>query len=621
MSTVVANNVILNNYAGPCVKCGTHVPADGPDRGYAVKEDRWNRYCKICVPVKISVERKLTSDGLILMPFERENLDLLRSIPGAWFDRTVPAWRVSLKEGDRARVLEVAEQLKLEIAPELKKVKISESGERAETAGLYPFQVQGVDWLSKGTHRLLADDMGLGKTVQTLMALPKECSALAIVPAAVKYNWKDEAAKWRPDLNVVVVNGKNNFRLPAKNELVICNFDILPEYVEPVKKTPTSKKWEVEVKWPNEQMKNHASKVILIVDEAQRVKNYKTKRSKRVKGLAMSCGKVWALSGTPLENRPEDLFGTLESLQMQMMVFGGWNRFVNVMNGYRNSWGGYEWGTPNRIVPELMRRVMLRRIRTEVLPDLPTKTYSTIKVELPKNLKSTLDEMWDEFGDIIKEKNLPPFERFSELRAALAESRIETLTELVEEHEEDNIPLVVFSSHLAPLNAIASREGWAKITGETPADKRQDIVRDFQSGRLKGVAVSIRAGGVGLTLTRAWKAIFVDLDWVPSANQQAEDRICRIGQESQKVEIVRLVSDHVLDQHVQDLISWKMYLIDKSLNDTIKVNVQIEKGETEEEFLKRMELARSIVEANMTLEDQEELMLDEPIPEDEEIPF
>jgi len=620
MSTVVSKNVILNNYAGPCCKCGQHVPADGPDRGYAVKEDRWNRYCKVCVPVKINMERKLTSDGMIIMPFERDSLDLLRSIPGAYFDRAVPAWRVSLKDSDRARVLEVARQLKLDIAPELDVVIKSESGERAETAGLYPFQVDGVDWLSKGTHRLLADDMGLGKTVQTLVALPKGSSALVVVPAAVKYNWRDEAKKWRPDLDVFVANGKNQFRLPGKNEIVICNFDILPAYVEPVKKTPTSKPWDVEVRWPNEQMKNHIKDVILIVDEAQRVKNYKTKRSLRVKGLAMSCGKVWALSGTPLENRPEDLFGTLESLQMQKVVFGGWNKFVEYMNGWRNPWGGYEWGIPKPIVPELMRRVMLRRIRTEVLPDLPTKTYSNLKVELPKTLSNRLDVLWEQYENVISSKELPPFEEFSAIRAELAASRTEALIELVEEHEEDNIPLVVFSSHLAPLNELAKRDGWDKITGETSAANRQEVVRRFQNGELKGVAVSIRAGGVGLTLTHAWKAIFVDMDWVPSANQQAEDRICRIGQNSQKVEIVRMVSNHVLDQHVQDLIAWKMNLIDKSINDTIKVNVQAIESETDEEYQERMKLARSIADANMT-EDEEEILLYEPVPMDEEIPF
>jgi SNF2 family DNA or RNA helicase len=326
------------------------------------------------------------------------------------------------------------------------------------------------------------------------------------------------------------------------------------------------------------------------------------------------------LSGTPLENRPEDLFGTLESLQMQKVVFGGWNKFVEYMNGWRNPWGGYEWGIPKPIVPELMRRVMLRRIRTEVLPDLPTKTYSNLKVELPKTLSNRLDVLWEQYENVISSKELPPFEEFSAIRAELAASRTEALIELVEEHEEDNIPLVVFSSHLAPLNELAKRDGWDKITGETSAANRQEVVRRFQNGELKGVAVSIRAGGVGLTLTHAWKAIFVDMDWVPSANQQAEDRICRIGQNSQKVEIVRMVSNHVLDQHVQDLIAWKMNLIDKSINDTIKVNVQAIESETDEEYQERMKLARSIADANMT-EDEEEILLYEPVPMDEEIPF
>ena len=158
--------------------------------------------------------------------------------------------------------------------------------------------------------------MGLGKTIQTLMALPKECAAMVIAPAAVKYNWKQEAEKWRPDLQATVINGSKSFRLPAIGEIVIVNYDILPEYVEPVKISPQSKSWEVKVEWPSEQMANHSKKIILIIDEAQRVKNYKTKRSKRVKGLCMSVSKVWALTGTPLENRPQDLYGILESLQM-----------------------------------------------------------------------------------------------------------------------------------------------------------------------------------------------------------------------------------------------------------------------------------------------------------------
>lgn len=565
---------ILNKYPGPCCKCGDHVASSGSNQGVAVKESfGWVRYCVNCSPVKLNTERKLTKDGCIFMPFDRDSLDLLRSVPGAWFDRGAVCWRVSLKEGDRARLLEIADILKLEVDPELRVIQLSEQSKVAADTGLYPFQVEGVDWLSKGNLRLLGDDMGLGKTVQTIMALPKaeDCAALVVVPASLKYNWRKELEKWRPELNACIIANEKSFRLPAFGEVVIANYENLPAYLEPHKISPTSKSWELMVTWPNDSMRDHAKNITLIVDEAQRVKNYKTKRSKRIKGLAMSAKNVWALTGTPLENRPEDLYGILESLQMQMKVFGGWTKFVGYMNGYKNRWGGYEWGRPSPIVPELLRRVMLRRKREDVLPDLPAKTYTFHKVGLPRELKAHMDDLWDRYSSTIKEKNLPPFEEFSGIRAKLAKSRIDDLVELVEEHEEDNIPLVVFSAHLDPLDELAKREGWAKITGDVSPAERQRVVDQFQNGELKGVAVSIKAGGVGLTLTRAWKAIFVDLDWVPGANQQAEDRICRIGQESSKIEIVRMVSDHPLDIHVLELIAWKMSIIKDAVEDAAVV--------------------------------------------------
>jgi SWI/SNF-related matrix-associated actin-dependent regulator 1 of chromatin subfamily A len=605
---------ILNNYAGPCCNCGGFTPNTGADRGFAVKgnDGKWSRYCKTCVPVKISVDRKLTSDGRLYLPFERENLDLIRSIPGAWFDRNEVCWKVSLKEGDRDRLIEICHKLKVEVAPELCIVSFTEQGQNAERSGLYEFQVDGVDWLSKGDKRLLADDMGLGKTVQTLMALPKDCAAMAIVPSSLKYNWQQEANKWRPDLKATVLNGGKSFRLPAFGEIVIVNYDILPEYVEPKKISATSKSWEVQVNWPSPEMSNHAKNIILIIDEAHRVKNYKAKRSKRVKGLCMSASRVWALTGTPLENRPQDLFGILETLQMQMKVFGGWNKFVKYMNGYQDGWGGYVWGAPNPIVPELLRRVMLRRKRKDVLPDLPDKSITYIKVPLPNELKNHMDNLWSKHGKSFKTKELPPFEEFSEIRQKLAASRVDSLVDLVEDHEEDDVPLVVFSAHLEPLDKLGERDGWAKITGSTSPENRQKVVNEFQAGKLKGVAVSIRAGGVGLTLTRAWKAIFVDLDWVPGANQQAEDRICRIGQTSNKCEIVRMVSDHPLDLHVLELIQWKMGLIEKSIENVIVPNIPaITVSETDENFESRMSAASYMKKSERWL----------PHQADAEIPF
>lgn len=659
--TTTTHRSMKNRYAGKCQVCSKRVKEG---EGIVVNDGpggKWQTYCPVHSPVQKKAEvRRLTEDGYIEMPFERDALPLLRSIPGAWFDRnrSPVAWKVSLREGDRQRLLEVADQLKLDVPDSLRTVEVSEQAQNAHAAGLYNFQIDGVDWLAKGDKRLLADDMGLGKTVQVLAALPADAAALAVVPASVKYNWADEAAKWNPDLTPVVLEGRGSFRLPQPGELVITGFDtkgatcakrgkdeskedyekrkqacanqaVLPGYLEPEKINANSKPWEVEVKWPVPAMAAQAANMVLIVDEAHTVKNYKTARAKRIKGLSLSAKKVWALTGTPLENRPPDLFGMLEALQMQHIVFGGWKRFVERMGGWKNRWGGYEWGTPDPIVPELMRRVMLRRIRTEVLPDLPSKTYTTMQVDVPAKLQAYMDTLWDEWEELLsadrmEDRELPPFEEFSKLRAQLAESRIPVLLEVAEEHEETDTPLVVFSSHLAPLNALAERDGWEKITGDTPARKRQEIVRRFQAGELKGVAASIRAAGIGLTLTRAWKMLFVDMDWVPGQNSQAEDRICRIGQTSNKVEIVRMVSGHTLDQHILDLIAWKIGIINAAINDRLTVNVERDnsEGETDEQFAQRMAEAAAVA-AGLEADELAELTSDEwpAIEADPDLPF
>lgn len=568
--------VIPNKFGKKCTTCGVYVK---PNAGKAALEDgKWNTYCIKHGPelVQQQIKRELTADGKVITPYEPHNLDLIRAMPGARFPREefqdgeTPYWRVSLNMGDRMRLLELADRLELEVADELRVIESNPQVDKAREEGLYPFQVDGVHWMSLGSERLLADEMGLGKTVQTLASLPKNGATLCIVPASLKYNWEAECKKWRPDLKPVVLNGKKSFRWPKEGEVVIINYSILPKFLEPIERDPEAKprrKWDVFVRVPVP-VYEQAKKITLVVDEAQRVKNSNTNQAKRVRGLSMLCGRVWALTGTPLENRPMDLWGILYNLSMARTVFGTFPKFIERMNGQKGFYGGYKFDVePQPIVPELLRRVMLRRKRQEVLPDLPMKVKNMVKVDLPQNLRGYMDTLWDEWGELIDEEHeLPPFEEFSGLRAKLAESRIPALMEMVEDHEDQNVPLLVFSAHKAPVEACAAREGWDMITGSTPSAKRQEIVKAFQRGELKGLALTIKAGGVGLTLTKAWKAIFVDQDWVPSWNEQAEDRMCRIGQNSKKVEIINMVSDHVLDIHLLKLMNWKINMIEASVD-------------------------------------------------------
>jgi SWI/SNF-related matrix-associated actin-dependent regulator 1 of chromatin subfamily A len=613
--------VFPNKYSGTCNN-STCKASVAVGEGFIQKiNGRWVTWCPNCVPERIASQpkqrREFTiegGEGRVYTPYEPNNLPLIRSMPGARWNKEGKFWNVSADEADRIRILEIADKLNLHVDNSLRTVveTLTEMAQNAQDSRLYDFQVEGVNWLSRRDDALLGDDMGLGKTVQALVSLPMDGMApvIALVPASLKYNWKDEIEKWRPDYKAVVLKSKSDFRFPERGEVIIMNFEQLPEWLEAPKRTENGRKLSWTQYQPklekfregNRKLFPQAAECILIVDEAHKLKNYKAKRSMRATELVQLVNKVWGLTGTPFDNKPEDLYGVLSTLDMAFKTFGSWKNYTRLMNAQPGRWGGIEWGTPGPEVPERLRRVMLRRRRTEVLPDLPTKTYTNLVVgDMSATLRKQLDSLWDEFGSQVEiAEALPPFEKFSEIRAALAKSRTKAMIEYVENAEEQDVPLVVFSAHLAPLDALLIREGWAVISGDTKPERRQEIVRKFQRGELKGVGLTIQAGGVGLTLTRAWKALFVDLAWKPSDNWQAEDRICRIGQLSNKCEIVRMVSDHPMDLHINNILIEKIAMIQAAVEATAvahpAASVEGVKGETEEEFEARMEQIRTAAE-------------------------
>lgn len=241
------------------------------------------------------------------------------------------------------------------------------------------------------------------------------------------------------------------------------------------------------------------------------------------------------------------------------------------------------WGSPDASVPERLARVSLRRDRAAVLPQLPTKTWRDLSVEIGGAAKRVCDKLLAELTkagvDLTNaealaqiHKNHVVFRRMSDVRAALATAKIGALVELVEDFEEQDEPVVVFSAHRDPIDLLGKREGWATITGDTPNEKRNAIEAAFQRGELRGVAATIQAGGVAITLTRAAQAIFVDRAWTPALNSQAEDRIYRIGQTRGCV-ITTLVGDHVLEERMAELLTKKSAIIGASVEAAAVVTV------------------------------------------------
>jgi SWI/SNF-related matrix-associated actin-dependent regulator 1 of chromatin subfamily A len=449
---------------------------------------------------------------------------------------------------------------------EVKEVKEKVEGARERTTAinarlapkglkLYRYQETGVEWLATRQSAMLVDEMGLGKTVQALLSVPADAPVLVVCPSSLRANWIAETRTWT-EFDATAIKSKANFRWPNAGEVVVAPYTCIPSDDLPPPPAGTH----------------------VIADEVHYAKNPKAQRTQRLAAIIAAVkdhgGSTWGITGTPLLNRAIETWNLLKLFGLEKRAFGSWWNFTAAFDGKKGRYG-MEWGRPDHDkVSTALRKVSLRRIRAEVLRDLPAKTRQDVKVnDLKRATRKLLDSVQAELEaagvdlesteDVLKSVGSAiPFTRISALRAALATAKIPAMLEAVESYEESETPLVVFSCHRAPVDLLKEREGWEVITGDTEPEERQRIVEAFQAGTLKGVAGTLRAMGVGLTLTHAAHMLFVDLDWTPANINQAEDRICRIGQKAEGLMIKRLVADHAIDRMITRALTVKQRLLD-----------------------------------------------------------
>ena len=441
----------------------------------------------------------------------------------------------------------------------------------ARGLALYPFQMVGVAWLEGRRSALLCEEMGLGKTIESAMAITQDPAARTIVlcPASLKGNWARELGIWRPELMPLVLSGRGSFTWPQPGQVVILNPDILPKVEEEDAEGAVHRVNPFE---------DCPQGIDLVVDECHQYKGgTKTKRGKTLRALGRACrkagGRTWGLTGTPLLSRPDDLYALLTAFDLLKETFGDWPGFLRAWGAKPGYWGGQEWGDPSPSVAVALKRVMLRRRREEVLPDLPTKTRGVIPVEIDKKTRTlceaaraAIEASGISLAQMVEEGKVSgaAFEQIARTRGALASAKIPAMMELLDEYEQENEAVVVFCYHRAPIEALAHRKGWAWFTGETPPAERTELVRRFQAGEFKGLGATIGAGGVGHTMTKAHHALFVDLDWTPALNCQAEDRLCRIGQD--RGVIIRILeAPDTIDQDVNTILLRKQRMIDGAI--------------------------------------------------------
>lgn len=474
----------------------------------------------------------------------------------------------------------------------IERMKVIDARLAERGLALYPYQKDGVRWLSHRRGAGLFDEMGLGKTVQALISAPEGAPILVVCPAAVKGVWVKETRTWRPDLGwPMPLSGRNSFRWPKPGDIVITNYDVLPE-AENISENPDHPRYALP-EWVGPAAKG----TVCIYDECHALKNPQAKRTRAARLLSQRVretnGFCWGLTGTPLLNRPNELWHVLNVLEVAKEAYGTKQKFRAL---FTERWVQQPDGSvkirvaPRPEVADKLRKVSLMRRRLEVLPDLPSKTYQTIEVHIDDDTRALADEMQaaleeagvkleniQDIADLVSATKYAKLDigLISRVRAALAKAKIPRLLELAEQYEDEETPLVVFSAHRAPVDSLAQREGWDKITGEIVGMERMAITTRFAAGQAKGIACTIRAAGVGIDgLQRAsHNVVFCDLDWTPGWNQQAEDRVCRIGQDTGVV-VTTLVADHMLDVKVMELLGYKARIIEHAVNASARETVE-----------------------------------------------
>jgi len=412
----------------------------------------------------------------------------------------------------------------------------------------FPYQLAGIKFLAEHESVLLADPMGLGKTIQILglLNLERPKTVLIVCKSSLKINWLRETEKWlaEPRCIAVVNGGKTPF--PADPDIVIINYDVLNKH----KSALLSRTWGC-----------------VVFDESHFLKNNRAARTKVA--LKIKAKRRYALTGTPIPNRPIEIQPVAGYLDQK--EFGNFMGFAKrYANAHKNNFGWDFDGSSNldELRERLRSTIMLRREKSAVLPDLPAKRRQVIVLPSDGYDDVLADEasfatMGDALLEISKGDRVR-FEEISRVRHATALAKVPAVVDHLLAIDE---PVVVFAHHHDVVEAIEKglEDSRSVVTlhGGHSQDHRQAAVDDFQSGKADVFIGTIGAAGVGLTLIRASICVFAELDWVSGSLNQAEDRLCRIGQRD-SVLCQHIVIDHSLDARVIELVVGK-----QSISDTV----------------------------------------------------
>ena len=441
-------------------------------------------------------------------------------------------------------------------------------------ATLREYQQEGVNWL-RFLHEfrfggILADDMGLGKTIQTLTHLcclkeEKKLTkpSLIIMPTSLIANWKNEAKKFTPNLSVLSLHGADRFeRFESieKHDIVLSTYPLIVRDFEKL---------------------SQIDFCYIILDEAQKIKNPKTKMTQSIKQLKSEYRLT--LSGTPVENHLGEL----------------WSIFSFLMPGFLDTQSFFKnfYQTPiekendtsrNELLNKKIRPFMLRRTKELVASELPPKSiilkytqfdtkqaklYEAIRVTMEKKVRDTISKKGlggshiTILDALLKLRQVccdPSLLSIKEAKKVKESAKLELLLDLVDELLQENKKILLFSQFTSMLSIIEEKLlekkiSYTKLTGSTV--KREEAIEEFRSGKKDIFLISLKAGGVGLNLVEADTVIHYDPWWNPAVENQATDRAYRIGQ-TKAVFVYKLIVENSIEEKIIELQEKKQALQD-----------------------------------------------------------
>jgi SWI/SNF-related matrix-associated actin-dependent regulator 1 of chromatin subfamily A len=477
---------------------------------------------------------------------------------------------VLITDGAEAKMAEVIQRLdslnaiaKLESIPEYQTTF-------ADNRNFFPFQTVSQRFSELTNHRfILADEMGLGKTLQAIgIAHRNKFRTLCIVPANVLPNWhrEIEAATGKPaitfrgnapsqfDIMELVVHKQHQFSIigwPSLSNTL--------EVKEENGTTVTLNEWARYI--------NISNFDIIIIDEAHRMKNESSQRSKAM--MQLTCPRIVGMTGTPIENRPIEYYNILHLLYPDVFASRAdfENRFCDGKNGAKNV----------AQLQQLLQPVMLRRKKSDVMKDLPPvipmQDFTEIGPKARKvynKIANGILEIMDSSGNVANTKQLMVLEMLMKLKQFTSAMKVNRAVELAEEtyngSEGKHKKVLIFSQFRPIARRIASKLGNDAIHFDGTIDvyKRQEIVDRFQNDpSIKYLVCTTKSAQEGLNITAAGTVVFVDLMWTPSAHDQAIARAYGRLSDAHGVDVHYLLCEETFDEDIWDLLAQKLGVINQ----------------------------------------------------------